>query len=144
MEPFYEILGKFPDNLRESINDMVHVKPIAFLRGKTLDNAFIVVDEAQNITKAQIKLIFTRLGKYSKMVVCGDTNQFDIKNTGFTDAINRLSGVPGLIVARLTKEDIMRHGIIRKILERYEGLDDNEGSLEMSSIFPDSNDLIDE
>lgn len=101
--------------------DKIQVRAVAFLRGLTFNDCYVLVDEAQNLTKSQIKLILTRIGKNCKIIITGDYKQLDISSnkTGFLDAINRLSGVETIGVVRLTSEDIVRNDIIKVILERY-------------------------
>ena len=104
----------------------IEIAPIAFMRGRTLANAFIVLDEAQNTTIAQMKMFLTRFGEGSRMVVCGDPNQVDLPDpgkSGLADAVNRLEGIPGLAVQRFTAKDVVRHPIVGRIVQAYEGPD---------------------
>jgi phosphate starvation-inducible PhoH-like protein len=103
-------------------NDIVEVVPLAFMRGRTLNHAAIILDEAQNATVSQTLMFLTRLGQQSKMVVTGDDSQSDLANgetPGFTDAVRRLEGVPGIGVVRLDKTDIVRHPLIQRVVEAY-------------------------
>ncbi len=103
----------------------IEVAPIAFMRGRTLADAFVILDEAQNTTPAQMKMFLTRFGQNSRMVVCGDPNQVDIPGgvaaSGLADAVGRLEGVEGIAMARFTAGDVVRHPIVGRIVEAYEG-----------------------
>jgi phosphate starvation-inducible PhoH-like protein len=93
--------------------------PLAFMRGHSLDNTFLVLDEAQNVTKAQMKLFLTRIGKNTKVIVDGDITQKDIDVHGLDDAIERLVRVKGVALQRFTEADIVRSGIVRDIIKAY-------------------------
>jgi len=100
---------------------MVEVIPLAYARGRSLSDAFIILDEAQNCSDKQMKMALTRMGRNSKMIIDGDTTQRDTEGVcGLADAMNRLSGVPGVYMIALGKEDIVRDPMIGLILERYE------------------------
>ena len=97
------------------------------MRGRTLANAFIILDEAQNTTPAQMKMFLTRFGENSRMVVCGDPKQVDLPEpgkSGLADAVSRLDGVEGISVVRFGASDVVRHPIVGRIVEAYEGKDD--------------------
>jgi len=99
------------------------VIPLAYMRGRTLNEAFIILDEAQNTTVSQMKMFLTRMGAGSKIVVSGDTTQIDLpQNTrsGLADALSRLSGIDGFCDVRLTKADIVRHRLVQDIVRAYE------------------------
>jgi len=103
-------------------NDVIEVAPLAFMRGRTLNHAVIILDEAQNATAAQMLMFLTRLGHRSKMIVTGDDSQSDLPNgeaSGFRDAVRRLEGLPGVAVVRLTKVDIVRHSLVQRVVEAY-------------------------
>ncbi|MCH7925944.1 MAG: PhoH family protein, partial [Planctomycetes bacterium] len=105
-------------------NDVIEIVPLAFMRGRTLNNAVVILDEAQNTTAAQMLMFLTRLGHHSKMIVTGDDSQSDLaedERGGLGDAISRLEGIEGVAVVRLTKEDIVRHPMVQKVVEAYEG-----------------------
>ena len=94
------------------------------MRGRTLDDAFVILDEAQNTTHAQMKMFLTRLGFGSQMVVTGDMTQVDLPKgvkSGLKQAVNRLSGVKGISVQTLDQSDVVRHPLVSKIISRYEG-----------------------
>ncbi|HWJ70504.1 MAG TPA: PhoH family protein [Sphingobium sp.] len=104
----------------------IEIAPIAFMRGRTLANAFIILDEAQNTTQAQMKMFLTRFGEGSRMVVCGDPKQVDLPGpgvSGLADAVGRLEGIPGIATIRFTRADVVRHPIVGRIVEAYEGPD---------------------
>ena len=104
-------------------NDVIEVIPLAFMRGRTLNNAAIILDEAQNATPMQMLMFLTRLGHHSKMIVTGDESQSDLADgeaTGFVDAVRRLSGIKGIAVVRLTGEDIVRHQLVQRVVEAYD------------------------
>jgi len=104
-------------------NDVIEVIPLAFMRGRTLNNAAIILDEAQNATEAQMLMFLTRLGHNSKMIVTGDDSQSDLEGgepTGFLDAVKRLQGIEGIRIVRLTSEDIVRHPLVQRVVEAYD------------------------
>ena len=103
-------------------NDIVEVVPLAFMRGRTLNHAAIILDEAQNATASQMLMFLTRLGEGSKMVVTGDDSQSDLgdaASSGFLDAVRRLGGIEGVAEIRLTREDIVRHPLVQRVVEAY-------------------------
>jgi phosphate starvation-inducible PhoH-like protein len=105
----------------------IEIAPIAFMRGRTLANAFIILDEAQNTSPAQMKMFLTRFGENSRMVVCGDPKQVDLPEpgkSGLADAVSRLDGVDGISVVRFSSGDVVRHPVVGRIVEAYEGKDD--------------------
>jgi phosphate starvation-inducible PhoH-like protein len=106
----------------------IQASPLAYMRGKTFDDrTFVVLDEAQNTTPAQMKLFLTRIGEGAKVVVNGDVRQSDIRGpNGLEDAIHRLRGLPGVVVHAFEREDIVRSGLVRDIIDRYEPLDDHD------------------
>jgi phosphate starvation-inducible PhoH-like protein len=101
----------------------IEVAPIAFLRGRTLAHAFIIVDEAQNATRLQMKMVLTRLGEGARMVVTGDPTQIDLVNlrdSGLAHAVGLLDGVKGVAVTRFTAEDVVRHPLVERIVRAYD------------------------
>lgn len=100
----------------------IEVAPLAYMRGRTLSNAFIILDEAQNTTKEQMKMFLTRMGEGSKMVVTGDVTQIDLdgKESGLVHATKILEGVEGISVCRLTAKDVVRHPLVMRIIRAYE------------------------
>lgn len=104
----------------------IEIAPLAFMRGRTLADAFIILDEAQNTTIPQMKMFLTRFGMNSRMVICGDPRQVDLPmpmSSGLADAVGRLEGVEGISVSRFTSKDVVRHPIVGRIVEAYEGPD---------------------
>ncbi|MBN8812254.1 PhoH family protein [Sphingomonas sp. NPDC092331] len=103
----------------------IEIAPIAFMRGRTLADAFVILDEAQNTTPAQMKMFLTRFGQNSRMVICGDPNQVDLPGgppaSGLNDATRRLEGVEGIAFSRFSTADVVRHPIVGRIVEAYEG-----------------------
>ena len=100
----------------------IEVAPIAFMRGRTLKNAFVIVDEAQNATVPQMKMVLTRLGRDSRMVITGDPGQVDLPGgqpSGLRHAIDILDGVDGIRFHRLTAADVVRHGLVSRIIDAY-------------------------
>jgi phosphate starvation-inducible protein PhoH and related proteins len=105
----------------------IEIAPLAFMRGRTLSDAFIILDEAQNTTPAQMKMFLTRFGMNSRMVICGDPNQVDIPGgatySGLKDAVDRLDGVDGITTIRFNSSDVVRHPLVGRIVDAYEGPD---------------------
>jgi phosphate starvation-inducible PhoH-like protein len=102
----------------------IEIAPIAFMRGRTLNDAFIILDEAQNTTPAQMKMFLTRFGMRSRMVICGDPRQIDLPDgckSVLHDAVERLTGVKGIAVVTFTAADVVRHPLVGRIVEAYEG-----------------------
>ena len=101
----------------------IEVAPLAYMRGRTLDDSFIILDEAQNTTREQMKMFLTRLGFNSKMVVTGDVNQIDLpegKRSGLTDAMKILRNVPDISINTFTEKDVVRHKLVQDIIKAYE------------------------
>ncbi len=104
----------------------IEIAPLAFMRGRTLANAFIVLDEAQNTTIAQMKMFLTRFGEGSRMVICGDPKQVDLPQpgiSGLADAVARLDGVEGIAMVPFGIGDVVRHPVVGRIVQAYEGPD---------------------
>ena len=104
-------------------NDIIEIVPLAFMRGRTLNETFIILDEAQNTTTTQMLMFLTRMGEGSKIVVTGDPTQSDLPPTihsGLGDAIRRLNGIPGVAVVQLSGQDIVRHRLVREIVRAYD------------------------
>jgi phosphate starvation-inducible protein PhoH and related proteins len=108
---------------RYMADDVIEVVPLAYMRGRTLNEAFIIMDEAQNTTTAQMKMFLTRMGLGSKVVVSGDTSQVDLPShtkSGLTDALSRLSHIEGFARIHLTGADIVRHRLVQDIVRAYD------------------------
>jgi phosphate starvation-inducible PhoH-like protein len=104
-------------------NDVIEILPLAFMRGRTLNDTFMILDEGQNTTITQMKMFLTRMGQNSRIVVTGDSTQTDLEkgvSSGFRDAIRRLSAISGVAVVQLTGQDIVRHRLVREIVSAYE------------------------
>ncbi|MEW4467171.1 PhoH family protein [Parasphingorhabdus sp. JC815] len=104
----------------------IEIAPIAFMRGRTLADAFVILDEAQNTTTAQMKMFLTRFGMNSRMVICGDPKQVDLPDgatSGLADAVQKLDGIDSVSMVRFGASDVVRHPLVGKIVEAYEGKD---------------------
>ncbi|HEX8443308.1 MAG TPA: PhoH family protein [Allosphingosinicella sp.] len=102
----------------------IEIAPIAFMRGRTLGDAFIILDEAQNTTPQQMKMFLTRFGMRSRMVICGDPKQVDLPNpgmSGLADAVTKLEGIPKIATVRFSSADVVRHPLVGRIVDAYEG-----------------------
>ena len=115
-----QIIGKQRLQVLKESN-IIQVIPLAFMRGITLANKFVILDEAQNATPEQIKMFVTRIGEHSKYIITGDLEQSDIKkhNSGLEDAIKRFAGVHGVGLASFKEKDVVRHSLVRRLLKRY-------------------------
>ena len=121
-DALYDMLG--PENFQKyQERGAIEVAPLAYMRGRTLDDSFIILDEAQNTTKEQMKMFLTRLGFGSKIVITGDVTQIDLpddKVSGLKDAIRVLDGVKDIAICRLTSADVVRHALVQEIINAYE------------------------
>jgi phosphate starvation-inducible protein PhoH and related proteins len=126
LRPLFDALHDmmdFEQAKRFMLNDVIEVIPLAFMRGRTLNEAAVILDEAQNTTPAQMLMFLTRLGHDSKMIVTGDTSQIDLPEgtpSGLSDAKNKLRGVPGIAQVELERGDIVRHRLVQNIVDAYE------------------------
>ena len=121
-DALYDMLGR-DAALRLKERETIEVVPLAYMRGRTLDNSFIILDEAQNATKEQMKMFLTRMGFGSKVIVTGDVTQIDLprgKRSGLVDAMHILNHVEGIAFCRLTDSDIVRHPLVRRIVNAYD------------------------
>ncbi len=128
LRPLYDALYDCmpPEQVERRIaSGEIEIAPIAFMRGRTLADAFVILDEAQNTTPAQMKMFLTRFGQNSRMVICGDPKQVDLPGgdafSGLADAVKRLEGVEGIGVTRFSSADVVRHPIVGRIVDAYEG-----------------------
>ena len=113
---------------------VIEVAPLAYMRGRTLSEAFVILDEAQNTTPAQMRMVLTRLGERSRMVVTGDTTQVDLPSgqlSGLVEASEVLDGVEGVAVCRLTSADVVRHPLVQRVVEAYAKRDSGKVSRSM-------------
>jgi phosphate starvation-inducible protein PhoH and related proteins len=126
LRPIYDALEDMiaPEKLRYYYeNNVIEIAPLAFMRGRTLHNAFILLDEAQNTTTMQIKMFLTRMGPKSKMIVTGDRSQIDLsgnQKSGLIEALDTLKKVSEIGFVELTSKDVMRHKLVEKIINAYE------------------------
>ncbi|MBE6033017.1 MAG: PhoH family protein, partial [Clostridiales bacterium] len=121
-DALYDILGR-DTTLRLKEKEAIEVVPLAYMRGRTLDNSFIILDEAQNTTREQMKMFLTRLGFGSRAVITGDVTQVDLprgKKSGLVDAIRVLKDVQGIGFSWLRDSDVVRHVLVRRIINAYE------------------------
>ncbi len=110
-------------------NRTIEIAPLAFMRGRTLDNAFIILDEAQNATSLQLKMFLTRLGPSAKCIITGDLTQVDLphnQKSGLAQAMRLLDGMQGVAVMHLTAEDVVRHRLVKEIIKAYEKAETEE------------------
>ena len=130
LQPLYDALQDMipAAKLKEYMeNNVIQIAPLAFMRGRTLNDAVIILDEAQNTTKHQIKMFLTRLGMNAKMIVTGDVTQIDLPpstTSGLIQAMQILKGVNGIGKIEFTKKDIVRHKLVQRIVEAYDKFDD--------------------
>ncbi|MGB0749464.1 MAG: PhoH family protein, partial [Magnetospiraceae bacterium] len=129
LRPLYDALydmmpeGQVTEDLEKG---RIEVAPLAFMRGRTLANAFVILDEAQNTTAVQMKMLLTRLGENSCMVITGDLSQVDLPRgtrSGLRDALETLDGVDGVAVVTLQAEDVVRHPLVRRIVDAYDSVE---------------------
>ena len=122
LDALYEMMDY--DTIKAQMEkDMIEVIPLAYMRGRTLNDAFIILDEAQNTTVAQMKMFLTRMGQGSRIVVAGDKTQVDLPahtRSGLSDALRRLRGIQGVCDVRLGKRDIVRHRLVQDIVDAYD------------------------
>jgi phosphate starvation-inducible PhoH-like protein len=124
-DALYEMLG-FETVNKYIERNIIEVAPLAFMRGRTLSNAFVILDEAQNTTLVQMKMFLTRLGENSRMAVTGDPSQIDLPKgqpSGLRDAIELLTGMNGVSFIEFTDADVVRHSLVTRIVRAYEARD---------------------
>ncbi|MCM1348678.1 MAG: PhoH family protein [Firmicutes bacterium] len=151
LQPLYDALEDMipPLKLKEYMDtNVIQIAPLAFMRGRTLNDAVIVLDEAQNTTTHQIKMFLTRLGMNAKMLITGDTTQIDLPrstSSGLIQALRVLNGVKGIGKVEFGKKDIVRHALVQRIVEAYERFDRSEAKAqENPSPVTSHNDIPDE
>lgn len=129
MQPLYDALRDMipPQTLDDYLmRGVIQIAPLAFMRGRTLDNAFVILDEAQNTTPAQMKMFLTRMGKHAKFIITGDPGQIDLPKkvtSGLKEALDILKNIPGIGMIFLDDKDIVRHQLVKKIVNAYKTLD---------------------
>lgn len=142
LQPLYDALedmipaAKLQDMLEKHI---IQIAPLAFMRGRTLNDAVVILDEAQNTTVAQMRMFLTRMGWNSKMIITGDLTQIDLpkgQKSGLKEAVEILAGIDGIKIVNLTEKDIVRHKLVTKIVNAYENYEKNinNGSTRNDSI----------
>jgi len=129
MQPLYDALKDMipSDKLKKYIeNETIQIAPLAFMRGRTLDNAFVILDEAQNTTHSQMKMFLTRMGKNAKFLINGDPGQIDLPNrikSGIKEALLILKETDGIEIVRLNDGDIIRNTLVKKIIDAYKNIE---------------------
>lgn len=129
MQPLYDALREmFPPITLEDylLKGIIQIAPLAFMRGRTLDNAFVILDEAQNATRAQMKMFLTRMGKNAKFIITGDPGQVDLPKkttSGLQEALKILKDVEGISILYLDDKDVVRHRLVKKIIKAYQKVD---------------------
>lgn len=121
-DALYDMIGaeKLEDYIEKGI---IQIAPLAFMRGRTLDNAFVILDEAQNTTKSQMKMFLTRMGSSAKFIITGDVSQIDLpknQSSGLKNASNLLKGVKGIGFIEFDESDVIRHKLVKKIIQAYD------------------------
>ena len=107
-------------------NDVIEIVPLAYMRGRTFEDAFMILDEAQNTTPEQMKMFLTRLGNGSRMVITGDVTQIDLEKkgqSGLVQVVDILKGVEGIALQKLTETDVMRHPLVKRVIRAYDHWD---------------------
>lgn len=129
MQPLYDALRDMipPEKLANYIeNGIIQIAPMAFMRGRTLDNAFVILDEAQNTTHAQMKMFLTRMGKNAKFMLTGDPGQIDLPRrviSGLKEALLVLKDIKGIGIIYLDDKDVVRHRLVKKVIEAYKSIE---------------------
>ena len=139
MIPQQKLLSYWEDNT-------IEIAPLAFMRGRTLDNAFVILDEAQNATSAQLKMFLTRMGRNAKFVITGDITQIDLprhQQSGLVQATRILDGIKGISIIQLDNTDVIRHKLVTKIIRAYERNIDNPPQTTTSPLHEDNAQLQD-
>ncbi|WP_207136760.1 PhoH family protein, partial [Rhodothalassium salexigens] len=142
LRPLYDALydSMPPEQVeRRLASGQIEVAPLAFMRGRTLKNAFVILDEAQNTTPVQMKMFLTRFGENSRMVVCGDPSQVDLGprvQSGLHHALDTLKSVQGVAIVRFSQQDVVRHALVGRIVQAYDRAD-KAGSARPATADPD-------
>ncbi|WP_457636477.1 PhoH family protein [Persephonella sp.] len=131
LRPLYDALYEMvdPDKIKDMLEkNIIEIAPLAFMRGRTLNDAFIILDEAQNTTKEQMKMFLTRIGFGSKAVITGDITQIDlpkVSNSGLVQALEVLQDVKGIGICRFSEKDVVRHPVVQRIITAYDRFERN-------------------
>ncbi|MCC6716608.1 MAG: PhoH family protein [Acetobacteraceae bacterium] len=142
LRPLYDALhDMMPGDqvIRRMATGEIEVAPLAFMRGRTLAHAFVILDEAQNTTPVQMKMFLTRMGEGTRMVIAGDLTQVDLPHgtrSGMRDALDTVEGVPGIAVCRFDKRDVVRHPLVARIVDAYDQRSAAEGDTARRRIVP--------
>jgi phosphate starvation-inducible PhoH-like protein len=129
MQPLYDALrDMIPHEKLESYLEkgVVQIAPLAFMRGRTLDSAFVILDEAQNTTHNQMKMFLTRMGKHAKFIITGDPGQIDLPKrqvSGLKEAILTLKNLKGIEMVYMDEKDVIRHKLVKKIINAYKSIE---------------------
>jgi phosphate starvation-inducible PhoH-like protein len=131
MQPLYDALrDMIPHHKLESFLEkgIVQIAPLAYMRGRTLDESFVILDEAQNSTHNQMKMFLTRMGKNAKFVITGDPGQVDLpkrQGSGLIEALLALKSIKGVSIIYLDEKDVMRHALVKRIIKAYKQIENN-------------------
>ena len=131
MQPLYDALRDMiqQEKLNSHLeNGTIQIAPLAFMRGRTLDNAFVILDEAQNTTHSQMKMFLTRMGRNAKFMVTGDPGQIDLPRkvtSGLNEALLILKETNGIGIVKLDQKDVIRHSLVKKVIDAYERIEQN-------------------
>jgi phosphate starvation-inducible protein PhoH and related proteins len=134
LQPLFDALHdmmEYEQMKRFMVSDIIEVIPLAFMRGRTLNESVVILDEAQNTTPSQMLMFLTRLGRESRMIVTGDATQVDLRDgtpSGLVDAMRKLHGIPGIARIELEREDIVRHKLVQSIVDAYGHHENNGGA----------------
>ncbi|MCP9773159.1 PhoH family protein [Synechococcus sp. Tobar12-5m-g] len=134
LRPLYDALHELLGAERTSAmleRGVIEVAPLAYMRGRTLEGAFVIVDEAQNTTATQMRMVLTRLGEHSRMVVTGDPSQVDLPRhqvSGLAEAVRVLAGVEGVAICPLTDADVVRHPVVQRVVQAYARFDQDRAA----------------
>lgn len=140
MQPLYDALRDMlpPQTLDDYLlKGIIQIAPLAFMRGRTLDNAFVILDEAQNTTHSQMKMFLTRMGKHAKFIITGDPGQIDLPrkvSSGLKEALHILKDVDGIGMLYLDDKDIVRHKLVKKIVNAYKIMEDRKDTISIHDI----------
>jgi phosphate starvation-inducible PhoH-like protein len=144
MRPLYDALFDMmpAERVQQAIdNGEIELAPLAFMRGRTFSNAFVILDEAQNTTRTQMKMFLTRMGEHSRMIITGDLSQIDLPKdvkSGLADCIPKVESIPGIGVVRFSETDVVRHPLAAKIIKAYDEWEERKKQhMEASGDFPE-------
>lgn len=139
LQPLYDALNDMipPAKLQKFMEEgVVQIAPLAYMRGRTLDNAFVILDEAQNTTLPQMKMFLTRMGRNAKFIVTGDLTQIDLpkkSDSGLKKTVDMLEGIDGIGIVEFDSKDIIRHSLVSRIVRAFDGKGDNDDATEIEN-----------